>query len=268
MKNAMMIFIFTLLTTLFYWYVGQQVPQKETHPPKELVLSADLTTDEMVEIGEQLVNGKGTCQTCHGLPGGRFPELNNAGAVAASRIDGYSDVEYLAESLYEPNTFIVEGYAAGMPSINKPPISLTDQEILTVIAYLQAQGSTPTVTMATELKWQGAEPAAAPAAVATTASGTPSNLSGEAVFQTYACQTCHNVDDPTQLAGPSLYDVGSRLSNAEIYESILEPDVIITEGFAGGVMAAMLNANGFYEKVTSGELKKLVEYLASLKGGK
>ncbi len=100
MKNALMIFAFTILTTLFYYYVGQMVPQKETHPPKELVLSADLTTDEMVEIGEEIVNGKSTCQTCHGLVGGRFPDLANAGSVASSRIDGYDDVEYLAESLY------------------------------------------------------------------------------------------------------------------------------------------------------------------------
>lgn len=268
MKNAILIFIFTIATTLFYWYVGQMVPQKETHPPKELVLTADLTTDEMVEIGEEIVNGKGTCQTCHGLVGGRFPELSNAGAVAGSRIDGYSDVEYLAESLYEPNIFIVEGYSPGMPAVQKPPIALSDQEILAVIAYLQSQGGTPTVTMATELKWQGAEPAAATVVAASNAGAAPSNLSGEEVFSTYACQTCHSVADDTPLIGPSLYDVGNRLSSSELYESILEPDKTITEGFVAGVMPATLNAGGFYDKVSTAELKRLVEYLASLKGSK
>jgi mono/diheme cytochrome c family protein len=267
MKHALLIFAFTILTTLFYWYVGQQVPQKETHPPKELILSADLTTEEMIQIGAEIVNGKGTCQTCHGLPGGRFPDLHNAGATAASRIDGYSDVEYLAESLYEPNKFIVAGFAPGMPNINKPPIALTDEEILTVIAYLQSQGGTPTVTMDTKLKWQGSTPAV-PLAAPTAASAAPSNLSGEEIFQTYACNTCHSVDAPTPLVGPSLYDAGNRLSKAEIYESILDPDAKITEGFVAGVMPATLNAGGFYNKVTSGELKKLVEYIASLKGGK
>jgi hypothetical protein len=36
-----------------------------------------------------------------------------------------------------------------MPTINKPPIGLTDQEILCVIAYLQSLGGTPTVTLKT-----------------------------------------------------------------------------------------------------------------------
>ena len=37
-----------------------------------------------------------------------------------------------------------------MPPINKPPIGLTDQEILCVIAYLQSLGGTPTVTLQTK----------------------------------------------------------------------------------------------------------------------
>jgi hypothetical protein len=37
-----------------------------------------------------------------------------------------------------------------MPPINKPPIGLTDQEILCVIAYLQTLGGTPTVTLETK----------------------------------------------------------------------------------------------------------------------
>ena len=56
---------------------------------------------------------------------------------AATRVPGLSDVEYFAQSLYAPDTFIVPGFNPGMPVINKPPIGLTDQEILCVIAYLQ-----------------------------------------------------------------------------------------------------------------------------------
>jgi hypothetical protein len=37
-----------------------------------------------------------------------------------------------------------------MPVGNKPPIGLTDQEILCVIAYLQTLGGTPTVTLQTK----------------------------------------------------------------------------------------------------------------------
>jgi hypothetical protein len=43
----------------------------------------------------------------------------------------------------------VPGFNPGMPVINKPPIGLTDQEILCVIAYLQTLGGTPSVTLQT-----------------------------------------------------------------------------------------------------------------------
>ena len=57
-----------------------------------------------------------------------------------------------------------------MPPVNQPPIGLTDQEILCVIAALQTLGGTPTVTMKTTHKYydgkpkpSAAPPAAAPA---------------------------------------------------------------------------------------------------------
>jgi hypothetical protein len=56
-----------------------------------------------------------------------------------------------------------------MPPVNQPPIGLTDQEILCVIAALQTLGGTPTVTMKTTHRYLGgaatpggAQPAAAP----------------------------------------------------------------------------------------------------------
>jgi hypothetical protein len=46
-----------------------------------------------------------------------------------------------------------------MPTINRPPIGLTDQEILCVIAYLQSLGGTPTVTLQTSHRYYAAPPA-------------------------------------------------------------------------------------------------------------
>ncbi|QXD15934.1 cytochrome c [Rhodocaloribacter litoris] len=266
----MKIFAFTILVSAFYSYVGQWVPQKETYPPETVELSADMTTEELVAAGQEIVAGKGTCLGCHtiGQEGGalRFPDLGNIGAVAGTRREGYSDVEYLAESLYEPNVFIVEGFNPGMPAVHRPPIGLTDQEILAVIAYLQSLGGTPTVTLATELRWQGQAPAT-PAAPATPSPGGAEAMDGPALVQAYLCNTCHSFDAPTPGAGPSLYDVGRRLSKAEIYEAIMEPDAVVAEGYAPGVMGATLNATGFYDRITSAQLKTLVDYLASLQGG-
>jgi len=167
LRVAALVFV----ATGFYTYVGQMVPQKEVLPPQETVIAANLTTDEMVKVGQEIMNGKGLCFTCHtlGKTEGpfRFPDLSGVDTRAKMRKPGYSDVDYFAETIYEPNAFIVPGFNPGMPVINKPPIGLTDQEILCVIAYLQTLGGTPTVTLQTSTKYYtpaGASPPGAPGA--------------------------------------------------------------------------------------------------------
>ena len=157
----------TIATTAFYTYVGQLVPQKEVHPPVEVAMSKEMSPEEMRKIGRQLMEGKGLCFTCHtvGKKGAlRFPDLEGIGSRAGSRVEGLSDVEYLAQSMYEPNVYLVPGFNPGMPQINKPPIGLSDDEILAVIAYLQSMGGTPSVTMETKHRWMsgGGEGAPAP----------------------------------------------------------------------------------------------------------
>ena len=67
----------------------------------------------------------------------------------------------MAQSMYEPDVYIVQGFNPGMPAINKPPIGLTDQEILCVLSYLQTLGGTPTVTLQTSHRYYKA-PGATP----------------------------------------------------------------------------------------------------------
>ncbi len=162
-----------LVTTGFYSYVGQMVPQNEVQPPEEILISADLTTADMVPIGRQIMDGKGLCFTCHtiGQTGAlRFPDLSGIAGRATTRVPGLSDVEYFAQSMYEPDSYVVEGFNPGMPVINEPPIGLTDQEILVVIAYLQSLGGTPTVTLQTAHNYYTPEDAA-PTADAALAEG-------------------------------------------------------------------------------------------------
>ena len=166
-----------LATTSFYAYVGQMVPQKEVQPPAETVIRADLTTADMVKVGREVMDTKGLCFTCHtiGKSGAlRFPDLDGVAVRAQTRVPGLSDVEYFAQTLYEPEKFIVPGFNPGMPVINKPPIGLTDQEILCVIAYLQTLGGTASVTLATSHHYY--TPAGAtPAAAGAPSNATPSN---------------------------------------------------------------------------------------------
>ncbi len=184
MKVPLMVRIggLVLATTGFYAYVGQMVPQKEVQPPKETALGGNMTTADMVKVGREIMDGKGICLTCHtiGKTGAlRFPDLGGIGGTAASRVAGLTDVEYLAQSMYEPIAFVVPGFPPAMPPVNQPPIGLTDQEILCVIAALQALGGTPTVTLQTKHRYNGA--AAAPGGLpappaATDAPGKPQPL--------------------------------------------------------------------------------------------
>jgi hypothetical protein len=159
-----------LATTGFYTYVGQMVPQKEVLPPQDLTISNDLSSGDMAKIGREIMGGKGMCLTCHtiGKTTGpyRFPDLANVDVRAPTRVPGLNDVEYFAQSLYEPTAYVVPGFPPAMPPINQPPIGLTDQEILCVIAALQSLGGTPTVTMKTAHHYYNP---AAPAATPTTA---------------------------------------------------------------------------------------------------
>ncbi len=149
--------LLVLATTAFYMYLGQIVPQKEAHPPPPVLISAEMTTDDLVAVGQELANGKGQCLIgCHtiGQSGPmRYPDLDGIGSRAGSVIEGLSDVQYLAQSLYDPNSFIVPGFAQGMQAIDEPPIGLSDDEIKAVIAWLQSLGGTPTVTLDTDLSY-------------------------------------------------------------------------------------------------------------------
>lgn len=304
MKNALKLFGFTVLVVLFYSYVGQMVPQQRTYPPEELELSADMSTQEMVEVGERIVQGKGTCLTCHAVGGdeggSRFPNLAGIGVEAGDRREGYSAVAYLAESLYEPNAYVVEGYTPAMPPAAQPPIDLTDQEIKAVIAYLQSLGGTPTVTMATDLSYGSGAADGGPADGETstgdaraassgsedagsedTAPETPADsgedgesgtdaqtasADGSTLFTKYQCQTCHTVETDQPGVGPSLHDVGDRLSREEIRTSIMEPNETIAEGYQPQVMSATLEAAGFFDQITDEELEIMVDYLAAQTG--
>ena len=207
--------------TAFYGYVGQLVPQKEVYPPQVVEIQKDVTSAEMAEIGKEIFDGKGICATCHtiGKSGAlRFPDLQGLATRAGNEIPGYTALDYLAESLYEPDKYLVPGFNKGMPQIDKPPIGLTDDEILTVIAYLQTLGGTPTVTMETKLVYtggtlgggDGAAPAEEGVEVAAAAEGGPA-LSG--ILAT-ACAGCHTAGNPAD--GPPMEELAGRLSRQEI----------------------------------------------------
>lgn len=268
MNTSLKIALFTLAVTGFYTYVGAIVPQMEAHPPKSTEIGSDLSSVELAAAGKDIFFGKGTCALCHtiGGKGERCPDLGGVGSRASKRVDGLAAEEYLAQSLYQPNTFVVDGYQPTMPVISRPPIGLTDREIVAVVAFLQSNGGQVTVTPDTHFEAAG-EVAAAPA-IADVDGTAP--LDGPAIIKKYGCEACHDLASPARRLGPSLYDIGTRQSRAQILHSIVEPDAEIAEGdppFLPGLMSATLAATGFYDVLTLPELSALAEYLASLEGG-
>ena len=93
------------------------------------------------EAGQNLALLKG-CASCHsiddttkiappwrGLYGSQV-ELNDGSFITA-------DEAYLIESIKEPNAKIIMGYTRGA----MPPISLTDDEINALVAYIKSVGN-------------------------------------------------------------------------------------------------------------------------------
>lgn len=280
MKVFLKVLVFNIAIIAFFLYVGNSIPQQRKDPPRELELTADMSTADFVKAGEEVFYGKGTCALCHtiGETGERCPDLDGIGLRADQRIEeatyrgtATSGPEYLVESLHNPVVYVVEGYQPSMPPLGR---QLNDLEMVAMVAFLQSLGGEVTVDGQAQFpKYRGdggaevaATPAPAPAAVQEAAPEAAAGQTGPELVQQWACNTCHKFDGPERMVGPSLWDVGARREASYIRESIVQPDAVVTEGYPPQVMQNTLGGLGFYQKVTLQDLETMVEYLASLKG--
>ena len=275
MRTFLKVFAFNIVIIAFFLYVGNSIPQLRQDPPQDLVLAADASVEDFVRAGQDIFYGKGTCALCHeiGKKGERCPDLAGSGERAEARIKeevykgkATSGAEYLVESLHEPTIYVVEGYQPSMPPLGR---QLSDLEMVAVVAFLQSQGGEVTVNGQTRFpQWRAEGGGTAPAAAPAAATPSPAGTSGQDLVQQWGCIACHKLDGPEQLLGPSLWDIGARKDAHYIRESLLEPDVVVVEGFPPGLMKGTLDGQGFYQKLSLQDLNTIVHYLASLKGGK
>jgi mono/diheme cytochrome c family protein len=273
--------LFALEATIAYTIIGSLVPQIESRPQAELQLSADATPEQLVKAGEQIFYGKGTCALCHSIEpseAARCPQLGAGplgpaiGARGEERIKeadykgkAKDGTEYLIEALIQPSDYLVQGFPPIMPVINKPPISLNNDEIAAVVAFLQSvQGGQVTVTAKIVAAFSGTEaPAPADAPAAQPAVATATTRPPEQLIAELACIACHKFDEAGPLVGPSLWDIGARQDDAYIRQSILEPNAVITEGFPPMLMPPDLG-----QKMSGVEFEHLVQWLKDHKGAK
>lgn len=244
------VFVFVVGVVSVYAYVGQLVPQFEEHPPAKRVITVQTPADELVELGQELLRGKGGCLICHKdseTGNERGPDLRQAAAMAASRKPGLAAEDYLLESLADPDAFLVEGYPKMMPSAVGPPANLTPAEVKAIIAYLQSLGGLDPTVAVTEDDM----------AVAPVREGPVHR--GRELMDQHACTGCHLVEGEGGDIGPELTAVASRRSPEEILGKIADPALWTAQGFEAGIMPPG-------DEIPEGERHEIVAYLASLAG--
>jgi mono/diheme cytochrome c family protein len=259
---------FSVALILIFASVTYVLPQMKGEAPDEKEVDAgSLTMDSFIAMGEKLYDGKGTCALCHNKLG-RAPDLLafNVAKVSQERIKDSryrgkaTDAEsYLRESMIEPSVYVVEGFGkkgsndteSPMPAVDKPPIQLSQAEVSAIIAYLQKKDGNP-VTVALPAKT--AAPAAQGKEPAETAKPPASARSPEEALAKFGCAACHTVLKTESPVGPSLRDVGKRLSIDQIRESIVAPKATIAKGYPP-IMPE-------FPTMTVTELEMIVQFLA------
>ncbi len=252
---------FSVALTLVFTIITNLLPQVEGEAPVEKTFDPGAFTEEsFVLLGEDLFKGKGTCTLCHNNMG-RAPDIlarnmveTAAERLADARYQGKAtDAEsYLRESMLEPSLYIVKNYGkqgskSPMPVINKAPIQLSDIEINAIIAYMQVKdGNQMTVAL----------PTATPTEEKTTVQAPALAENAEAAINQYGCTACHAILTSESSIGPDLRNVATRLSSAEIRQSIIEPNAVITEGYSP------MMPNNFAEQMKVKELEMIVQFLA------
>jgi mono/diheme cytochrome c family protein len=247
----------------FYTTVAHIIPQLQSEVPETLTLGANATPEALVAAGEKIFNGAGGCTACHGL-GTRAPNLltdfNGEGTVGArcgGREPGKDCKAYLYESLTNPAAYVVKGFEPIMPDMRR---QLTEEQIWTVVAFLESQGGDVTVTgqdLASAAPAGLGSAAAAPAGASLSATTDPL-----AIIKEQGCLACHKLGSEGGPIAPPFDHIGSRVTRDYIRESILDPGAKAAKGYEQfkGVMPTV-----FGQRLSAAQLEILVNFLASQK---
>lgn len=245
----------------FYTTVAHVIPQLQSEVPENLTLGADATPEALVAAGEKIFNGAGGCTACHGL-GTRAPNLltdhageGAIGARCASREPGKDCKAYLHESMTNPGVYVVKGFEPIMPDMRR---QLTEEQIWSVVAFLESQGGEVTVT-GQDLASTAPAPASGGGAAGASLSATSDPL---AIIREQGCLACHRLGAEGGPIAPPFDHLGARASKDDIRESILDPGAKAAKGYEQlkGVMPAI-----FGSRLSAAQLESVVNFLASQK---
>ena len=140
---------FVIIMLGIFTLIALGVPQMASLPPaiESFDIASVKTPEDLASIGQKIFFSKGQCALCHSIgpsESARCPDLAGIGAKLAP--------EFIYESLTQPQAYVYQDYRheglpkeypARMPQINKNPIALSEQEIYSVIAFLQKMSGEP-----------------------------------------------------------------------------------------------------------------------------
>ncbi len=255
---------------MFVWFANW-IPQIRWNPPEKRTIQAAASPTELAALGKEIVRERG-CLACHTLEpgagvkgGGRGPNLADVAQRRARGVPGGAGnlADYLAQSLYEPGAYLVEGYANIMPPSTAAPAKLAYEEIVAVVNYLQSLGGTPSVRVG-----DIARPAGAAAPVASAPQAAAEVKDPKVLLNAQGCLGCHSLEAGKVALGPSLAAGDLRAAAAArklsveafLIEGIVDPRAYERQGFPSGVMPQDYGA-----KLNAAQLKSMVDHLA---GGK
>lgn len=282
MKAFRRLFIFSVLFLAgFAWYGNFAIPQKATEPTQVIVIGS--TPEELVSAGKLIWERENSCATCHSIgpdSKARCPDHKKTyiEAGAGKRKSGLTAVQYMVESVYDPNAFIVEGYPKNqMKAINRPPMSFSDEEIKAALCYIVSLSGEVTPEIVHEIEAAQAPYKTGKVVVAVTDEAAGINLppgnakEGRETFLTMRCLECHTVEGESGVekadVGPDLTRIGAIQTREYLFESIMNPNAVIVkgEGYLGEDGKSKMPE--FHDFMTLKQAIDIVEYLTTLKGG-
>jgi putative heme-binding domain-containing protein len=247
--------LFAVAVCAVYIYIGEVITEISGGAK-----SASTAKGINPEAGEAIFWGKGKCHTCHsigdrgsairapnlGVHGTDFPmpiglrAEERAKEISQKTGKPFTAADYFVQDHYAPSAYIVDGYKDEMPTVWKPPISLSVDEILAVETYLQSQGGEPNADAlmkspfyAELKKAAGSQSATMTVAFKPYLPGDPEK--GKEIFfdpnSKTPCAKCHAVGDKGGKVGPELTNVAGTRDIQYIIESVLDPSAQIASGY-------------------------------------
>ena len=207
--------------------------------------------------GEALFFGRAGCAACHKL-GARGDKVRgpNLGADepgdlvvaqrAASRRPGLRPIEYIIESLVDPDAVIVPSYARGvMVRADEPPVSLADDDLLALAVLLSDGGpgldaealvaARARVPLARKARAARSAASRADAVLARVPWDSADTTRGQAVLARMACAGCHGDKARAKLGAPPLPDIARRLSRQQIARWVIAPPTDKMPSYAAAI---------------------------------